>query len=83
MECYMWLEKNDPDLLKKLSNGRSWNEIKSLQEEQVLTTVSNDGTRCKHCDSSNVDTSEHQMRSADEGASILVICRNCNKSYFL
>jgi DNA-directed RNA polymerase subunit M/transcription elongation factor TFIIS len=77
-KCLEYLRNNPPP-------PDSWLEY-CLQTYDTLINrkkvVLESNFSCPQCSSRNVQSSQHQIRSADEGSTTLFVCRNCSHKWF-
>ena len=76
--CFDKLKKNHPEYLKKIEFETEQDFINQNIMKYNNTEKSN---ICKYCRSTNTLQRSQQMRSADEGETLITHCRSCNKTF--
>lgn len=76
--CFDALQKSDPEFLRKIDFDTE-EKILSLREE--IVAVDNNLEICKICKKIGVVQRSEQMRSADEGETLISHCIFCKVTY--
>ena len=74
--CFDKLKKEFPEYLEKIGFSKE----KDFDFDQIVVAESK-GISCRYCKSTNTIQRSQQMRSADEGETLVTHCRSCTKTF--
>lgn len=80
-KCFEFLKNNHPEYLEEI--GFTTEESIISLKEKIIVTEQSKSHKCRNCNSTNTQIHHQQLRSADEGATAILYCNNCQKHYSL
>ena len=79
--CFDILKRSCPQYLKDIG-FETEESIANLNKKDIhVKNTSNNDIHCKYCNSNNIVQRSVQMRSSDEGETLVTYCNECKKTF--